>query len=115
MNVAWQLEGSLYRKSKELDVYGESQLRFVDRIKLGMVRFADSVEKSSVRADSSASRGKAEQEEFDAVMVTPLESKVQQGDIMLVDGVKLRVDMIHKRFGLRGRPGHLEVGASIWV
>ena len=48
-------------------------------------------------------------------MVTPLESKVQQGDIMLVDGVKLRVDMIHKRFGLRGRPGHLEVGASIWV
>ncbi|MGU4694115.1 hypothetical protein MAY81_27440, partial [Escherichia coli] len=25
------------------------------------------------------------------------------------------VSSVHRRWGLRGRPGHLEVGANIWV
>ncbi|MGA6663318.1 hypothetical protein ACPEGU_13940, partial [Escherichia coli] len=29
--------------------------------------------------------------------------------------LKLKVSSVHRRWGLRGRPGHLEVGANIWA
>lgn len=115
MNVSWQTQGTLYRKGSVANIYGEEQLSLVGRIKLGVVRFIDSIDKSSVRADSSASRGKADQEEFDAVFITPVESGVRKDDILLVDGVKVRVILVHRRYGLRGRPGHLEIGATIWA
>ena len=52
---------------------------------------------------------------FDAVLVVPLEAAVQLDDVLILEGQKLKVSSVHRRWGLRGRPGHLEVGANIWV
>ena len=114
MNIAWQTEGSLYKKSG-MDLYGEAKYEFSAQVSMGVVSFIDSMEKSSVRADSSASRGKAEIALFDAVFIIPLTTDISKEDALIVAGKKLRVESIHQRWGLRGRPGHYEVGANVWV
>ncbi|MCY0676670.1 hypothetical protein OVW24_23210, partial [Klebsiella pneumoniae] len=63
----------------------------------------------------SASRGKAEIALFDAVFIVPLSAPIAKEDVLIVNGKKMRVESIHQRWGLRGRPGHYEVGANIWV
>ncbi|HIB5720075.1 hypothetical protein N5I78_25990, partial [Klebsiella quasipneumoniae] len=71
MDIAWQVEGALYKKGG-MDLYGEAKYEFAAQIKMGVVSFVDSIDKTSVRADSSASRGKAEIALFDAVFIVPL-------------------------------------------
>ena len=110
MNISWQTEIAIYRFGAK-NVYGEAQLQFVRKTNVGVVKFEQSNEKSSVRAESSGSRGKASLELFDAV----LEAAVQLDDVLILEGQKLKVSSVHRRWGLRGRPGHLEVGANIWV
>ncbi|HAO7436654.1 TPA: hypothetical protein IRA83_004759 [Escherichia coli] len=114
MNISWQTEIAIYRFGAK-NVYGEAQLQFIRKTNVGVVKFEQSNEKSSVRADSSGSRGKASLELFDAVLVVPLEAAVQLDDVLILEGQKLKVSSVHRRWGLRGRPGHLEVGANIWV
>lgn len=53
---------------------------------------------------SSGSRGKASLELFDAVLVVPLEAAVQLDDVLILEGQKLKVSSVHRRWGLRGRP-----------
>lgn len=114
MNVAWQSEISIYRKSG-VNIYGDAKYEFIQRAQVGVVRFVESIDKTSVRADSSASRGKAEQAEFDAVFIAPLDVSIKMEDVLIMDGKKMRVDYIHRRWGLRGRAGHYEIGANIWA
>lgn len=114
MNISWQAEIAIYRFGVN-NVYGEAQLQFVRKARVGVIKFEQSNEKSSVRADSSGSRGKANLELFDVVLVTPLDAAVQLDDVLVLEGQKLKVSSVHRRWGLRGRPGHLEVGANIWV
>lgn len=114
MNISWQAELAIYRFGAK-NVYGEAQLQFVRKTSAGIVKFEQSNEKSSVRADSSGSRGKANLELFDAVLVLPLEATVQLDDVLILEGQKLKVSSVHRRWGLRGRPGHYEVGANVWV
>ena len=49
MNISWQAELSIYRFGSK-NVYGEAQLQFVRKTKVGVVKFEQSNEKSSVRA-----------------------------------------------------------------
>ncbi|MCU8815585.1 hypothetical protein [Klebsiella quasipneumoniae] len=114
MDIAWQVEGALYKKGG-MDLYGEAKYEFAAQIKMGVVSFVDSIDKTSVRADSSASRGKAEIALFDAVFIVPLSAPIAKEDVLIVNGKKMRVESIHQRWGLRGCPGHYEVGANIWV
>ncbi|EMA2752290.1 hypothetical protein U2H75_003024 [Escherichia coli] len=114
MKVSWQTEVAIYRFGIK-NVYGEAKLQFVKKTKAGVVKFIQSQEKSSVRADSSGSRGKAHLELFDAVLIVPLEAAVELDDVIIIEKQKIKVSSVHRRWGLRGRPGHLEVGANIWV
>ncbi|HHT4259128.1 TPA: hypothetical protein ACTYZB_004795 [Klebsiella variicola] len=114
MNIAWQIEGSLYKKAGT-DLYGDASYEFFSTVKMGVVSFIDSMDKTSVRSDSSASGGKAEIALFDAVLIVPVTTPIAKEDVLIVNGKKLRVDSIHQRWGLRGRSGHLEIGANIWV
>lgn len=113
MKVSWQTTAAIYRNSG-FNLYGERRLVRVGMSSIGVVRFVDGIQSSSVRADSSMSRGKAELDTFDAVLIFPLESAVKNEDVLVVEGVKLLVTQLHRRWGLRGKPGHLEVGAMKW-
>ena len=94
MNISWQAELSIYRFGSK-NVYGEAQLQFVRKTKVGVVKF--------------------EQSNENAVLIVPLEAAVQLDDVLVLEGQKLKVSSVHRRWGLRGRPGHLELGANIWV
>ncbi|MDE9494519.1 hypothetical protein KKJ09_13215 [Xenorhabdus bovienii] len=115
MKTSWQSTATIYRKSASLDIYGQASLQFAGKSPIGIVRFVQAYDKTSVRADSSASRGKADIALFDAVLIFPKSSKLQIDDVLLVEGVKLEVKSIHNRFGLRCKEGHFEVGANLWV
>ena len=75
MDIAWQVEGALYKKGG-MDLYGEAKYEFAAQIKMGAVSFVDSIDKTSVREDCSASRGKAEIALFDAVFIVPLSAPI---------------------------------------
>ncbi|GAA0353338.1 hypothetical protein L9H26_18750 [Morganella psychrotolerans] len=115
MKISWQSEATIYRKSEKTNMYGEPALSFAGKSPVGFVRFIESYDKSSVRADSSASRGKADIDLFDAVIIFPKTANLKIDDVLLIEGVKLEVKRVHNRFGLRGKPGHYEVGADLWV
>lgn len=114
MNVAWQTTLALYRRGG-LNIYGEPKLQYLRNSTVGVVRFIEGVVQSSVRADSSASRGKADVDTFNAILILPLETDARVDDVIVMEGKKLNVVSLHRRWGLRGRPGHLEIGANIWV
>lgn len=115
MKISWQSEATIYRKSDRTNMYGEPVLSFAGKSPVGFVKFIESYDKSSVRADSSASRGKADIDLFDAVIIFPKTANLKIDDVLLIEGVKLEVKRVHNRFGLRGKPGHYEVGADLWV
>ncbi|MEX6316108.1 hypothetical protein AB6G19_23200 [Providencia manganoxydans] len=115
MKISWQSKATIYRKSAGANIYGEPTLSFAGKSPVGFVKFIESYDKSSVRADSSASGGKADIDLFDAVLIFPKTANLKIDDVLLIEGVKLEVKRVHNRFGLRGKAGHFEVGANLWV
>jgi len=84
------------------------------RERCSVVKLIISSEKSSVRADSSASRGNAREEQADAVLLlTPL-TRASINDVIEVAGHKLRIMAIHLRYDVTGRLDHKETHATMW-
>jgi hypothetical protein len=79
-----------------------------------IVKLEVSNEKSSVRADSSATRGNAIEEEVTSVILLAPTTRANKNDIIDVAGVKLRVVFKHPRFDVGGRLDHYEVRATMW-
>lgn len=75
---------------------------------LSVVRLAAKSEKTSVRSDSSASRGQADQLTADAVILTKNEA-VAVDDIIEIMGQKLRVVGHHPRLTVFGQLDHYEI------
>lgn len=79
-----------------------------------VVKLIISNEKSSVRADSSASRGNAMEEEAMSVILLQSTTKANIDDIVEVSGVKLRIKAKHARYDVSGRLDHYEIQATFW-
>ncbi len=79
-----------------------------------IVKLVVSNEKSSVRADSSASRGNAMELEVNSVILLERTSQAKIDDIIAVAGVKLRIMAMHRRFDVNGRFDHYEIHATMW-
>jgi hypothetical protein len=71
-------------------------------------------EKSSVRADTSASRGAAREFQVDAVLLMTQFSQVRIDDVIEIEGVQLRVVARFPRHDLQGRLDHYEIGGTYW-
>ncbi|MDY7537612.1 hypothetical protein RGU72_05005 [Undibacterium sp. 5I1] len=79
-----------------------------------VVKLTLTIEKSSVRADSSASRGNAIEEEALSKILLTKNTKAQMNDIIILPECKLRIVGRIPRFDLQGRPDHVEVAAQFW-
>lgn len=96
------------------DVYGQPiPGRYVNE-RCAVVKLNLSNEKSSVRADSSASRGNAIEEEAVSVILLPATTQANKDDIIEVAGVKLRISARQPRFDVSGRLDHYEINATMW-
>ncbi|AGC36051.1 hypothetical protein B7L88_gp007 [Rhizobium phage RHEph10] len=77
-------------------------------LQLSVVRLAARSEKTSVRSDSSASRGQADQLTADAVILTKNEA-LRVDDLVQVMDFKLRVVGHHPRLSVFGILDHYEI------
>ncbi len=100
--------------SGRTDVYGQplAATRVAERC--AVVRLITTNQPSSVRADSSASRGAAKEVVSDSLILLAKSTAANIDDLIEINGSKLRILSKHPRFAINGRLDHYEITASIW-
>lgn len=96
------------------DVYGRPIPGELVKELCCVVKLLTRNEKSSVRADSSASRGSAHEFETDAVLLLAKNTRASVDDILEVAGQHLRISGIFPRFAVNGVLDHYQIEAKIW-
>lgn len=99
---------------KGFDEYGDPSFGPSNRIKCAVVRLARSSTPSSVRADSSGTRGKADQLESDAVILMPPTAEPPMGAKVTILGITLEIVGMQPRLNIMGRLDHYEVSLNAW-
>lgn len=102
-------------KRSGFDEWGREQYGSKSRVACSVVRLKVSREKSSVRADSSASRGRAREVQSDSIVLLPPTFAVEIGDKLEIMGFSLEVESLEPRLNIMGRHDHNEVGLCVWV
>lgn len=99
----------LHRRQDQMDIYGNQGYEPAVKVRCAIVSLDATVLKSSVRADSSASRGRAEEETVEAKLLFLPGEQIKQGDLVIVDGEQIEVITVEKRRNTSGKIDHLEV------
>lgn len=104
----------LHKSSGKTDVFGQPlpSAKIPERCFIITLNLKN--EKSSVRADTSASRGSARELQADAVLLMTKFSKAQIDDVIEIEGIKIRVVGRFPRHDLNGRLDHYEVAGTYW-
>jgi hypothetical protein len=105
--------GLLLRKQAKRNIHGKEFFDAPQPVAIAIVHLADKVEETSVRADSSASRGSGEQDTLQAKILVGPAVLVSEGDVIKVAGRIVEVASIHQRFDVFGRHHHNELGGNI--
>jgi hypothetical protein len=87
--------------------------RFV-RERCAVVKMTVSSEKSSVRADSSASRGNAREPQAESIILLSNLTQAAINDVIEVSSNKLRITSMEPRYDVTGRLDHYEIRATMW-
>jgi len=90
------------------------------RTKCSVVHLYDLTEKTTVRADSSASRGQAEEQLSQARLLFGAREQIKTGDLVEVsvnggDNMTIEVTKIFRRMDVAARVHHIDVEGAIWV
>lgn len=96
------------------DVYGQSKPSTFVIEGCSIVKLMISNEKSSVRADSSASRGNARELQADAVLLLTTATKARIDDVIEISGAKFKISGRFPRHDVNGRLDHIEIHAMMW-
>lgn len=105
---------TITRLESKYTLYGEQKEERSWRSMCGVVKLRMIDQQTTVRADSSASRGFAEESVADARLMFLPSSDITEGDIIEVDGRKVKVAIVHPRFSVTGRLSHKEVDCTAW-
>ena len=97
------------------DIYGQPVPGRRSRERCSVVKLEVASEKTSVRTDSSASRGNAHEFQSDAVLLLPAKTIAKINDILIVRGHSLKITMMHPRYNVLGELDHQEVAADVWA
>lgn len=103
----------LYRKSSVRSVFGKEGYAAPQRIGCSVVRLANDVTPSTVRADSSASRGSADDTVADAKLLVSPKTIIKAGDVLELFGFRIEVNGVQPRINTRGQLDHFEVTGDI--
>lgn len=95
------------------DVYGQEIAGQAQREKCAIVKLTVASQHSTVRVDSGATRGAADEAVSDSVILLGKKSIVGLDDYIEVSSVKLRVKAIRSRFTVSGKLDHYEVRCEI--
>lgn len=101
--------------SKDSNLYGERGKGERKRELCGVVRLRDEVKHTTVRADSSASRGYAEEFTTDNKILLVKTTRAVLHSKLEVSGVTMRVLSMFPRYNVQGELDHYEVRGEAWV
>lgn len=105
----------LHKSSGKTDVYGMPMPGLKYKERCSVVKMNIKSAKSAVRADTSATRGNAQELETDTVLLLPKSSKAQIDDNIEMIGHQFRIVAIQPRFDVNGNLDHYEVGCTYWT
>lgn len=105
----------IVQKAAGNDVYGQGKPGIKSR-ELGSIVSLPTVDvKSSVRTDSSASRGNAHEFQNNGVVLLTAKTKAVLHDILIIRGLTLKIVMMHPRYDAAGRFDHFECQLQMWT
>lgn len=102
------------RKPGTTNVFGEEQLGPAANARCAIIKLKITSDKTTVRADSSASRGAAREAVGEAELLFPVSTDIGFDDQIEVAGWLLRVTGIFPRHNLQGVLDHQQVYCAIW-
>lgn len=101
------------RKKAGRDLFGKESFGEPIPIRCGVVDMAALMDQTSVRADSTGSRGAAQELVLQSKILVPEGTPVDQGDLLVVLGFTVEVIGVHPRVDTQGNTDHLELRAKI--
>lgn len=96
-------------------VHGEPAFGIAQTVPCGIVRLDLTSQKTSVRTDSSASRGNAEEEVSRSVLLFPATVTPKLGSKVEIMGITLRIMAVQPRLTVRGGLDHYQCTLEAWT
>ena len=101
---------------KSSDFHGQPKLSKTGRERVAVTRMIGAAQHTTVRTDSSASRGQADERVSDVVLLALPRTKINVGDVLAIpDGRRVVVTKMHERFTVFGQRDHHEVHCDAWI
>lgn len=104
-----------YAKMSDTNVYGKRTYGAWVKAPFGIVKLAQQAGKTSVRTDSSASRGSAQEITADARFLFPSTVILNPGDRIRFGEFTLTVESVFPRYSVDGKFDHWQVDCNIWA
>lgn len=104
----------IHKASGKSDVYGMPLPGVVHRERCAIIKLDIVAEKSSVRADTSASRGSAIELTADVMFLMTKATKAVINDVIEFMNNKYRIASVFPRLDLQGKLDHYEVTCTYW-
>ncbi|WP_374335523.1 hypothetical protein [Methyloversatilis sp.] len=101
------------RSKSETNLYGQASWGLYRASKCSVIKLKTSVGNTTVRADSSGTRGHADERILDAVLLFLPSDMVRMGDEVTVGGIVGEVISIEGIFDIYGKIDHYRVGLKL--
>lgn len=101
-------------KMGAMDIYGQKHVERRITENCAILKAKKNSAKSSVRADSSASRGNAQEITADYWLILEKDTEADIDDLIEFKGLRLKIIGLHVRFSIRGEHDHTEALCKIW-
>lgn len=102
-------------KAVGTNVFGQEQPGATVKERCAIVAIISNDKKTSVRSDSSASRGNANELLYDAVILVGPRSRAEMHDVMTVNGFKMKIMTVQPRYNIDGVLDHYQLDLQIWT
>jgi len=101
------------RRKTGRDLFGQAAFGNPIKVPCAVVHLQPKVEDTAVRADSSASRGVAEETVIQATLLFPVSFMPILDDIISISGLLLEVSFVEPRYRVTGMLDHYEVKCTL--
>ncbi len=104
----------VFRETGKFDLYGRPTIDAGTKMRCAVIKLAYERITTSVRADSSATRGRAREQTIVGRLQFDPSSGIGNGDVIELEGYRLRANSIFPRRTVDGRLDHYQVDVEIW-
>lgn len=104
----------IHLSSGASDAYGQPLPSKKVKERCSIIEMNINVEKTSVRADSSASRGSGLEKTVKAVILLESTTKAKLNDVIEIQGNMLRIIGMEPKTSLQGKTDHYRIQAHFW-